>query len=403
MTSRIEEKSAPQGGFAPFEAGFRPFFLGAAVAAAFGAVGWIVVWHGHAGYEPALPPSLWHGHEMLFGFVAAALAGFLLTAVPNWTGRGPYRGKLLMLLFAVWAAGRISAWTVSGTAPGLHAVLDVAFLPLLVTTVAVPILRGAARRNLGIVAVLAALSVANAAMHLEAVGLAQDTARPALRLAIGLVAVLVAVIGGRIIPAFTGSYLRAKGGPELPSPIAALDRLAIGLLATFALVDLVEPAGAVAGAAALAAGIANGVRLLRWGSRHALDEPMVWVLHAGYLWLALAMLLRGVALLSGDIPETMGLHALTLGAFGMMIVGVMTRATLGHTGRPISADRWTVTAFALVGAGTIGRALVGPLLPGAIGIEVTGLSGAAWAAGFLVFALRYGGVLLKRRADGREG
>lgn len=402
MTVRIEEPAVPRGAFAMFEAGFRPFFLGAAVAAAFGAVGWIVVWHGHVAFEPALPPSLWHGHEMVFGFVAAALAGFLLTAVPNWTGRGPYRGRLLVLLFAVWAAGRLSAWTISGAAPWLHAILDVAFLPLLAATVAVPILHGAARRNLGIVAVLAALAAANAAIHLEAVGLTQDTARPALRLSICLVTVLVAVIGGRIIPAFTASFLRTRRRPELPGPMTALDRLAIGLLAAFALVDLVDPAGETAGAAALAAGIANGVRLQRWRIRHVLDEPIVWVLHAGYLWLVLGMLLRGWALLTGDIPETMGLHALTLGAFGTMIIGVMTRATLGHTGRPVAADRWTVLAFALVGIGTIGRACFGPLLPGALGIEVTGLSGAAWATGFALFALRYGGTLVRRRADGRE-
>ncbi len=403
MTVRIEEPAAPRAGFAMFEAGFRPFFLGASIAAAFGAFGWILVWHGHAGYEPALAPSLWHGHEMVFGFVAAALAGFLLTAVPNWTGRGPYRGTLLVALFCVWGVGRISAWTVSGSDPWLHALLDVLFLPMLATTVAVPILRGAARRNLGIVAILVALATANAAMHAEAVGLAQDTARPALRFAIDLVAVLLAVIGGRIVPAFTANFLRARGRPAMPSPNTILDRAAIGLLAAFAFADLLDPSGVVAGAAALAAGIANGLRLARWRSRHVIGEPIVWILHAGYLWLVLGMLLRGTALVIGGFPEMMGLHALTLGAFGMMIVGVMARATLGHTGRPITADRWTVLAFALVGVGTIGRALVGPVLPGAVGVEVTGLSGAVWAAGFAFFALRYFRILICPRADGRDG
>ncbi|MCM0021271.1 MAG: NnrS family protein [Tagaea sp.] len=387
-----------------FSAGFRPFFLGASLYAAFGAVGWVFVWHGHVEFSPALPAALWHGHEMLFGFAGSALAGFLLTAVPNWTGAPPLSGMPLGGLFAVWVAGRVAAWTVAVDAPLLFAALDAAFLPLLALTVGPAIFRASMPRNAGALAVLCALWLANLAMHAQSIGWFADTARTGLLAGVDLMALLVALIGGRIVPAFTRNALTASN-PDRALAIRSrrpLEILAIGSLAVSGIATLLELSDPVRAALLALASIAGFVRLAQWGGRWTFREPLLWGLHLGYAWLCLGLALRALAAATGAVPESMGIHAITLGAFGTMIVSVMCRASLGHSGRPVRGDRWTAAALFLVSAATIGRALVGPLFPGAVGLEVMGLSGAVWASAFALFALRYGAILLRPRADSHK-
>lgn len=386
-----------------FAYGFRPFFLGSSLYAVWGAVGWILVWMGYLDFEPVLPAMLWHAHEMVFGFVAAALAGFLLTAVPNWTGVPPLRGSALALLFSLWVAGRIGAWTVAEDAPMTFAILDLGFLPALGVWVGRAIVEKRVMRNLPIVGLLVVLSGSNLAVHLDAIGMWQEAARPALHFGIGVVSVLVVIIGGRIIPAFTQSALR---GARLQVELAAspvLDKAAIvSTLLCFLAGAASLPESAIAGLAALAA-VLNFVRLLGWKPLATIGMPIVWVLHLGYAWLVVGLALWATSAGGGIGTQNMALHAITLGAFGTMILGVMTRVSLGHTGRPIRADNWLVLAYVLVSIAAAGRAVVGPVVGGDLGESLTGLSGFVWASGFAVFFIRFLPVLTLGRPDGRPG
>jgi len=386
-----------------FAYGFRPFFLGAALYAVWGALGWILVWAGHVDFQPALPAMLWHAHEMVFGFLAAALAGFLLTAVPNWTGAAPLRGRGLALLFVLWSAGRVGAWTVADSAPMTFALLDICFLPALAAWAGQAIIKARLLRNLPLVGLIVVLSGTNLAVHLDAVGMWQGAARPALHLAIGIVAMLVAIIGGRIIPAFTRNALRSAGLQTEPADKPALDKAAIISTPLCFLADAAGlPDPAIAGLAALAA-VLNFVRLLGWRPATAFGMPIVWVLHLGYAWLIVGFGMWALSAGFGIGTPSMALHAFTLGAFGTMILGVMSRASLGHTGRPIRADGWLVLAYLLVTVATAGRAIVGPAFGGDIEQELIGVSGGLWASAFAVFGVRFISILMLSRPDGRPG
>ncbi len=393
----------PSTSFALFAYGFRPFFLGAALYAVWGSVGWILVWAGHVDFQPVLPTMLWHAHEMVFGFLAAALAGFLLTAVPNWTGVAPLRGSGLALLFALWIVGRIGAWTSAEGASMTFAFLDIGFLPALAIWAGRAIVEKRAMRNLPLVGLLVVLSGTNLAVHLDAIGMWQGAARPALHLAIGIFTVLVATIGGRIIPAFTQNALRGAGLQIELAGRPALDKAAIvsALLCFFADAASI-PESAIAGLAALAAAL-NFVRLLGWKPLATIGMPIVWVLHLGYAWLVVGFALWAASAGLEIGTRNMALHAITLGAFGTMILGVMSRASLGHTGRPIRADGWLILAYVLVSAAAAGRAIVGPIVGGDFGQELIGFSGALWAGGFVVFFVRFLPILAFSRPDGRPG
>lgn len=383
--------------------GFRPFFLGSSLYAAWGAVGWILIWTGQLDFQPVLPAMLWHAHEMVFGFAAAALAGFLLTAVPNWTGAAPLRGAALALLVGLWMAGRIGAWTAADTAPIAFAFLDIGFLPALAAWTGRAIIKKRVMRNLPLVGLIIVLSGTNLAVHLDAVGMWQGIARPALHLAIGVVAILVVIIGGRIIPAFTQSALRGAGLQVQLAGSPALDKAAIFSTLLCFLADAASlPGPAIGGLAALAV-VLHLLRLLGWKSLKTIGMPIVWVLHLGYSWIVIGLALWAVSAGLGIGTQSMALHALTLGAFGTMILGVMSRASLGHTGRPVRADGWMVSAYLLVSIAAAGRAVVGPMVGGDLGEGLTGFSGVLWASAFAIFFIRFLPVLTLGRPDGRPG
>jgi uncharacterized protein involved in response to NO len=383
-----------------FGYGFRPFFLLGSLYAAVSVIVWVPFAHGHFAIATSLPPAFWHGHEMAFGFAAAALAGFLLTAVPGWTGMPAIRGAKLAALVGLWLAARLAAWLPPLVPAWLFALIDLAFLPAVALVIAGPLLARSAKRNGAMLLLLALLTAANAAVHADALGLA-NSAPVGLGLTVNLFVLAIAIIGGRIVPAFTTSGLRAQGVIVNLPPHGPCDTAAIAAVATVALAEVVAADTLVLAVAAAIAALVNGARLLRWRGWLAAHLPLVWILHLGYAWLVLGLALKAMSG-AGWVASSVALHALTAGAIGTMTLAVMTRASLGHTGRALVASRATVLAYALVQCGAVMR-LAGPLITVDWSREVSGWGGIVWAIGFLVFVVAYAGVLVGPRVDGRPG
>ena len=382
-------------------AGFRPTFL-AAGAAAFVLV---PVWAAMFVYGDALPntwpPTLWHAHEMMFGFVGAAIAGFLLTAVPSWTGRRSFAGWPLALLLGLWLLGRILIATAAWWPPLIVGIVDTGFLFLLVALLAPPLLR-ARNRNTPLLLVVILLALCNVAFHWAVARLDPEAALRALVAAIDIVLILVTVIGGRIVPAFTSSALRNGGEAAKVRVWPWIGPLAIGAMIAVMISDLISPDGHAAGIIAGMAAALQAVRLLQWRTDKTWREPIVWVLHLGYAWIAVGLALKCAALLGGFAAAAFWLHALTAGAFATMILGVMTRAALGHTGRPLELDALTVLAyFMLLLAGLMRVFGLGVLnLPYPTVILVSAFF---WTSAFALFLYVYAPILCAPRADGKNG
>jgi uncharacterized protein involved in response to NO len=384
----------------PFLAfGFRPFFLLAAIFAALAVPLWLAAYIGAMALPTSLPASLWHGHEMLFGYGTAVLAGFLLTATPGWGGVPPVKGAALGALVLIWLAGRV-AISAAGAVPALAAIADLAFLPALAVAIA-PALQAAPRRHLVFLPVLGILLLTNLAVHLDALDLVPGVGSTGLRVTLDLFVLLIALIGGRILPSFTANALVALGESGGVRAFSVRDRLAIGALLAMLLADLADLPTVVA-VVAIAAALLNGWRLYGWQGSRTLRQPILWVLHLGYLWLVIGLAWRGVVELTGVLPATDALHGLAIGAIGTMTLAVMSRATLGHTGRPLQAPGLVVAAYVLVSAAAILR-LAAPLAPAGSALPLLVMSGAAWSLAFAAFAIRLGPILLRPRPDGRPG
>jgi uncharacterized protein involved in response to NO len=372
-----------------FSFGFRPFFVAGSVWAAIAVPIW--VWSFLGGAAPAVHRD-WHVHEMLFGFLAAVMAGFLTTAVPNWTGRMPVIGAPLGGLVALWLAGRLAMLGAYWPGP-LAAAIDAAFLLVFAGVIWREILAGRNWRNLPICGLVTVFALANVAFHLDSIlwrsGLGE-------RLALGAVAVLLCLIGGRITPSFTRNWMKARRLSPEPAPFSRVDQVALALTGFGALAWAAAPESRLTGVALVAAGLANLVRLSRWRGWAAAREPLVWILHLGYGWLGFGLMLLGASRLLDVIPRTAGVHALTAGAIGVMTLAVMTRATRGHTGRPLAADAATTAVYVTINAAAVAR-LAAPFA-GAAQPQLLILSAALWSAAFGGFALNYGRMLSTRRA-----
>lgn len=386
-----------------FSYGFRPFFLGAAAYAVFAmllwigwiasvAVGWPQSWLPVAG-----SPFAWHAHEIVFGFAAAAIGGFLLTAVPNWTGALPLSGPPLIVLFAVWLAGRV-AMGLSGLVPyPLVIIVDGAFLPLLGAFAAVQLFTRPAARNLVFLAMIVAMMVSNVFSHLGNGGYLDVDPMAAIRAAMLIVIVMIAVIGGRIIPAFTHNWLNGQRPPvPMPRRVFWLDMTALVSLVVFVLFDAVGAGWALVGTAASVAAIANGARLVLWRGFATRAEPIVWVLHVGYGWIVIGLVLAALSAFTNEVPAAVVSHAFGTGAIGTMILAVMSRASLGHTGRRLVAPRAIVATYYLVTLAAVLR-VVAPLLPSELYSPMLLAAGLAWAASFLAFTLVYAPILTTPR------
>lgn len=376
-----------------FRQGYRPFFLGAGLWALVDTALWFAVLNGLLSIPTAFVPAAWHAHEMIFGFAAATIAGFLLTAIPNWTGRMPLQGGPLVVLFAIWLIGRAAVATSAIIGPSLAAGLDLAFPVLLIGVVLREILAGRNWRNLPMPAALVGLLVANVLTHLETIGLA-DTGSIGQRLGIGIIIILISLIGGRIIPSFTRNWLAKRGATSMPATPNGFDRFCLALVVAALGAWVAIPGEMATGALFLAAGFASFARLVRWRGHDTLAEPLVWSLHAGFAWVPAGLCLIGLGILVPSVfPATAGLHALSVGAIGLMTLAVMTRATLGHTGRELEADRWTTAIYILIAAAALVR-VAAPFMVDFYGALLLA-SAFLWSAAFGLFVLRYGRMLIR--------
>lgn len=380
--------------------GFRPFFLAGALYACAVVPFWAAVWRGLVRTPAWLWPSAWHAHEMLFGVVAAAIAGFLLTSVPVWTSTTALAGGRLAALFGLWLLGRLAMLGAGHVPHAWVAAADLAFLPVLGVCLGRPLLGARQTRNLGFLVILAALTLADAATHAQALGFGALASR-ALRLAVDLAALLIVVIGGRITPAFTRNALLREG---IDAPVRSrpwLDRAAVALASAVAVADALAPRGAGSGVLAGLAALAVAGRMAGWQTRRALRDPLLWSLHAGLAWVAAGYGLVAISDLGGALPPATGLHALSAGAMGSMILAVMTRVALGHTGRPLVLPRGAVLCYALVHAGALLR-VAAAANPGGPPLLVP-IAGLAWASAFALFAALYAPILCTPRLDGKPG
>lgn len=382
--------------------GFRPFFLLAGIWALLGVSLWAGALAGMPVPDGPLPLVRWHGHEMLAGFVGSAIAGFLLTAVPNWTGRRGYAGAPLVIAVTMVLAGRIALLPGSPLPIGLAAPIALAGLPTLLLLVLPSLLRAGQPRLFGPPLIVLAFWLGDVLMlGGEAAWWQADTWRLGQLLSANAALALVGLIGGRIVPSFTLNALRKTGRPAEPKPLPGVDRAAVLSLLAVALVDLAAPDGVVAGLVAAVAAVLVGLRLSRWHGLRTLRLPIVWVLHLAYAFVPLALGTKAVFLLAGAPWAMHWLHLQGAGALALMILAVMTRAALGHTGRDLVAAPATVAAYGLVALAAIARAF-GPVLSGAP-LAPLMLAGALWVSGFALFLLVYAPVLLLPRPDGKPG
>lgn len=384
--------SNPVSQIALFRSGFRPFFLLGAAWSVIALVYFIFAFSGAA----EVPPSnwdviAWHRHEMLFGFVGAIVAGFLFTAVPNWTGRATPKGAALAAIVGLWLAGRVAvACSVYLPAP-LVAAVDVSFFLACAAGIAPALIQSKNKRNYVFILLLGLLATANALTHLEAY------ADAGIRLALAIVTLMMVIIGGRVIPFFTERRL----GISITRN-ARLERLTLTVTVAALLLDVAAFNNGWAGGLFMVAAVTHFWRLSQWQGMKTLRIPLLWVLHVAYLWLALSFLLRAGALLDLGVPATIATHALTAGAMGGLILGMIARVSLGHSGRPLEIGRAMAIAFTCVNAVAFIRVFGVWSLPD-FTMELLQLSAVLWLGAFGIFVVIYAPILLRPRMDGKEG
>jgi uncharacterized protein involved in response to NO len=377
--------------------GFRPFFLFGAIYAGFGVLAWLPMFSGELELWTDFSPVDWHVHEMLYGYLPAVVTGFLLTAIPNWTGRLPIQGMPLLVLVAVWMAGRIAV-TISGEIGWLLAtIIDVSFLVLVVAATTHEIIVGKNWRNLRVVGLVTLLLAGNIAFHVEA--RVQGTAEYGARIGIAVIILLIVVIGGRIVPSFTRNWLARENPGRLPVPFARFDVTVIGTTAIALAIWTIEPTGRLTAAALAVAAVLNIVRLARWAGDRTWRERLVLILHVGYAFVPLGFLLASAAALD-FIVTSAGVHAWTVGAAGTMTLAVMTRASLGHTGNALRASLMTQVIYAAIVIASLARifSALGPTLSDAL-LHITAI---AWWVAYFGFATSFGPLLVGSRRQSAQ-
>ncbi len=400
----MTDKDNPRksGGLPILAYGFRPFFFLAGVHGLVALLLWLAIQVDSLSAPGHWPGATWHGHEMLFGYAPAVLAGFLLTAVPNWIGVPPVRRFPLAALVVLWLAGR-AAVALAGYLPTLLVtIVDSAFLPAVMLLLLPPLVVLKKWRNVIFVVPLSALTLTNLALHFSVAGELDILPRDAFIVATGLIVLFITVMGGRIIPSFTSNVLRARGETPGLRNYAPLNFFAIGSLAAMIIADAVAPLSLVGAALSLLAALAGVARVSGWGWRRILDDPLLWILHIAYLSLAVGLALKSVAALTDALPLDVGIHMLTIGAVGLMTYGVMTRVILGHTGRTLKLRPSIVTAYFILLAALILR-LIAPFLPERLYNGDVHLSGGLWSAAFALFLVVYAPMLWRARPDGKRG
>jgi uncharacterized protein involved in response to NO len=397
MTDGTDENAISRRGALPiwgsaiFTLAFRPFFLAAGIWSAFSVALWILILIFGLALPNRFDPLSWHIHEMLFGYVAAAIGGFLLTAVPNWTGRKPLQGVPLACLIGLWLVGRTLCLFGSFAPLWLAAGLDIAFPAALCIVIARDIVAARSWRNLLLPMPVGLLCVADLLMFLERGG-ANVPQGLGWRLALSTIVILISVIGTKIIPTFTRNWLLARGDDKPFAGHGLLDRAALGALHIGLIGWALAPTAALFGITLMLASLLNLARLARWKGYLTRRATLLLVLHVGYLWLVIGAALLGASVLATWIPLAAGIHAFTAGAMGTMILAVMTRVSLAHTGRPLAADKLTSLLYLTVNL-SAGMRIAAAFLGGSLQLQLLVLSAILWIASFAMFVGRYAPML----------
>ncbi|MBI5275836.1 MAG: NnrS family protein [Burkholderiales bacterium] len=368
-----------------WQLGFRPFYLAAGTYAALSIALWGLQFTGRLPM-PYLPSPLWHAHEMLFGFALPVIVGFLFTAGRNWSGLPTPTGGKLAAMLALWLAGRVlvlTPWVM------VSAVVNAAFPIAAAIALAFPFIRSGNRRNYFFIALLGLMGAATVAVHFGRV--------EGVQVGLDVVLFIMAVMGGRVIPMFTNSGVPAAGAERRPW----VEKAALGSVLALLAADVLQLQAPWLVVIAAAAAIAHFARFVLWKPWRTGSNALVWVLHAAYVWIPLHLALRALAA-AGWVSGSPAVHALTVGALGALVAGMMTRTSKGHTGRLLKADRWDVACYSLVllaGVVRVGLPMVAPVML----MQAVLVSAALWAAGFGLFVARYWPVLTKARLDGAAG
>ncbi|KRB30889.1 NnrS family protein [Mesorhizobium sp. Root172] len=378
--------------------GFRPFFLLGSLYAGAAILFWLPLFYGQITTSSVFLPVDWHVHEMLFGYLAAIMTGFLLTAIPNWTGRLPVQGLPLLALVLLWLAGRLAVFFSADIGWVVGAVVDCAFLLAVAAAASTEIIAGRNWRNLKVLLPVAVLLAANVMFHAEAHyhGIS-DVSR---RLGLGAAVVLIMIIGGRVVPSFTRNWLARENQGRLPSPFSHFDAATIALSATALGAWAFFPESNVTGAMLISGAVLNVMRLARWAGDRTLRDPLVLILHVAFVFVPIGFLLAGLAVvLPETVPSAAGIHAFSVGAVACMTLAVMTRATLGHTGRELRAGIGTCAVFVAIVLAAILR--IGAAFVPAEEVLLH-MSATLWVVAFLGYAALFGGMLVQPKLRARQ-
>jgi len=377
-----------------FQNSFRPFFITAGIWATLVVPFWLLNYFGIMIVIDNFNILLWHQHEILYGFVAAAIAGFILTAIPNWTGRLPIKNKPLAILVFLWILGRVGFLTTAIIGTITTSLMDLPFLIVLVLVIMREIVSGKNWRNLPVIILISFFTLGNILVHLQIHEII-DSAELGIRLSTFVLSILLALIGGRIVPSFTRNWLAQNKANKFPRPFGNFDKISLISLVVFVFAQVIIPHHQATSLLALLAGLLHGIRFIRWKVWMTLTEPLIWILHVGYMWLCVALVLIGLSGLTDFVPYTSSYHALTVGAFSTMILAVMTRASLGHTGRTIKATLGTTTIFIFITIAAILR-VYEPFINES-GSLILSLSGIFWTLSFALFIFIYFPILTQPR------
>lgn len=381
-------------GYAILSGGFRPFFFFGALYAGLSILLWLPQFYGELSLLTLFVPVDWHIHELYFGYLSAVITGFLLTAVPNWTGRLPLNGLPLLCLLLVWMAGRIAIAFSAYWGWEVAMIVDAAFLFIVIITIAREIIAGKNWRNLKVLLPLILLGGANISFHLEAhfIGVS-DLSR---RLCAAAVLVLIMLIGGRIIPSFTRNWLSRENPGRLPISFSRFDAVMIAVAFAALVGWIAKPDSQVTGGLMMAAGLGHIVRLARWAGHRTFVNPLVLVMHLSYFFLPVGFLLIALSIfLPNSVPSIAGVHALTVGAIGGMTLSIMVRATLGHTGKELQATNFINLLFVAIFVSALARIAAG--LNMGDNSSLLHIAAFAWFAAFCGFSLVFARPLFSRR------
>lgn len=377
--------------------GFRPFFLGAALWAVAAMALWLGLLSGLWSFAGGYGAIAWHAHEFLFGYVAAVMTGFLLTAIPNWTGRFPLQGRPLLALFLLWLIGRIAMLLTGRIGVATAVLIDCAYLVTLTAVIAREIVVGRNWRNLRVAILVGLVALANIVFQVEV--LVAGAPNYGLRLGCAAIVGLIMLVGGRITPSFTNNWLARQNSTKRPAPLGRFDMGSLALAAIALISWIAAPGWVGSGVLLLVMALTQVVRLARWAGERTWREPILLILHLGYAFIPLGALALGISILWPDLlPPSGALHAWTTGAMGTMTLAVMTRATLGHTGHDIATTPATAVIYAAILIAALAR-MAAPLLPAYYFAELM-LAGLGWIVAFGTFVLFYGPMLLRTRKNG---